>query len=112
MESNVILSATVEASGAVAAHRAVTFTRTQATTLGEKVHGVSRTNASDGQSLTVDVIGYVIVQSGGAVSLGDELVTDTQGRAVVNPTVGGEYVFAEAVEAASGADKLIKALLR
>jgi len=112
MESNVILSDTVEASGAIAARRAVTFAGAQATTLGEKVFGISDTNANDGEPLALSVMGFVMVQSGGPISPGDDLVADTQGRAVVNPAVGGEYVFAEAVGAASGADQLIKALLR
>lgn len=68
MESNVILSDTVEASGAIAARRAVTFAGAQATTLGEKVFGISDTNANDGEPLALSVMGFVMVQSGGPIS--------------------------------------------
>jgi len=136
MQSNPIQTETVQASGAITAHRAITFAGAQATVQGEKVQGVSRTAAEDGKNVAIDTMGTTIIETGAAISNGDSLIVDGQGRAI--PTTGNlavgagatavtstaangsiltgadlpEFVFADAKGAAAGAGELIKIKLR
>ena len=136
MQSNTIQTETVLASGAITAHRAVTFAGAQATVQGEKVQGVSRTDAEDGKNVAVDTMGTTIIETGAAISNGDSLIVDAQGRAIpvtgaLAVAAGGtavtstaangsiltgadlpEFVFADAKASAAGAGELIKIKLR
>lgn len=124
------------ASGAVAAYRAVTFAGAQATTQGEKVAGVARYAAEDTKDFAATVKGTAVIESGAAISVGDSLIVDAQGRAI--PTTGAlgvdagatqvtssaangailtgadlpEYVFADAMQEAADAGEFIEVLLR
>ncbi|MBF0583075.1 MAG: DUF2190 family protein [Magnetococcales bacterium] len=126
---------TLIASGAVGECCLVRFDGAQASTAGEKVAGVARFNAGNLEAITVDVSGIVLVKTGAAIAQGDSLVSDANGQAVpalalavdagvtaVGSTaangpilVGGdlpEFVFGDAMEAASGAGQLVQVLLR
>lgn len=131
-----ILTLTVMASGAVAAHRLVGFDGGQATVQGQKVMGSTLSQASDGEAMAVVTHGSAIVETGAAVLMGASLIVDNQGRAI--PTSGAlslaagavdvtssaangailagaelpEYLFADAMQAASGAGEFIEVLLR
>ncbi|MGB0695374.1 MAG: capsid cement protein [Rhodospirillaceae bacterium] len=130
-----IHTATIQTTGAVAIYRAVGFDGAQASVAGQKVRGVATTIAAIGEHLAVDVVGSTIVQTGAAVAVGDSLVVDNQGRAVPAGVLGiaagatpvtstaadgailtgadlPEFVFADALEAASAADQLIEVQLR
>ena len=134
-QSASVLGLTFRASGAVAARRCVTFAGAQATVAGSKIAGVARTLAADGEAFAVAVVGTVVVETGAEVAVGDGLVTDSQGRAVpaspLTVAAGGtavtssaangailaggdppQFVFADAIEAASGPGKMIEVLLR
>lgn len=134
-QSAPVLDLTFRASGAVAARRCVTFAGAQATVAGSKVAGVARTLASDGEVFAVAVVGTAVIETGAAVAVGDGLVVDSQGRAVpaspLTVATGGtavtssaangailaggdppQFVFADAMEAAIGAGKVIEVLLR
>ncbi len=134
-QSAPVLDLTFRASGAVAARRCVTFAGAQATAAGSKIAGVARTIAANGEAFAVAVVGTVVVEAGAEIAVGDGLVTDAQGRAVpaspltvaagatamtssaANGAVlaGGDppqFVFADAMEAATGAGKMIEVLLR
>lgn len=140
-----LLTLSLVAAGAVAAFRAVGHDGAQATVQGQKVAGVARTEAADGETLAVDAKGTAVVESGAAIAVGDSLIVDNQGRAipasalaVANPTVDAgavavtssaangaivtqgaisgadlpDYVFADALQVASGAGKFIEVLMR
>lgn len=132
-----ILSLTLTAPGAVTAHRAVKFSGAQATVQGEKVAGVARfAAAAANDKITVDVKGTTIVESGAAFAVGDSLIVDAQGRAIVQTSAlrvkagavavtstaangaileggdGPDYVFADALEAATAAGELVEVVLR
>jgi uncharacterized Zn-binding protein involved in type VI secretion len=134
--SHVFHAISVTASGSVTQRRLVTFAGAQATTKGEKVLGVSEFDTANLTQATVNIGGIVLVTTGAAVSKGDSLITDTQGRAIPatgNLGVGAgatpvtstaangalligadlpEFVFGDAMESASGAGSTIQVLLR
>ncbi|WP_130471743.1 DUF2190 family protein [Candidatus Magnetaquicoccus inordinatus] len=131
-----ILTLTVIASGAVTEHRAIAFNGSQATQAGQKVMGSSVSRAATGEPLAVVTCGTAIIEAGAAITVGQSLICDSQGRAV--PTTGSltvgsgavavsssaangaillggdlpEFVFADALQAASAAGELIEVLLR
>lgn len=125
------------APGAVTAFRAVDFAGAQATAQGQKVMGVAQRGAAQGQGYEATVIGTAIVEAGGAFTAGHPLIVDASGRAIANSgalnvaagatavTSGAangasvlagsdlpEYVFADAVQAATQAGDLVEVLLR
>lgn len=137
MPANIpVLSLTKKANGAITEKRFVGFDGAQITTQGAKVMGVSRYSQDDGKDLPLDVCGTTIVETGGAVSEGDGVISDASGRAIVgageiaiesggttvnstaadgNILTGGElpeYVAGEALGSASGAGEFIEILLR
>ncbi|MFW5920368.1 MAG: capsid cement protein [Polyangiales bacterium] len=111
MQKLIILAHSVGADGDVTRHRFVRSTGAQVDTEGAKALGVSQYDADDGDVLAVDVIGTTIVETGGAISLEDDLVSDDQGRAIVDPEVGGEVTLAEPLQEADGAGEFIEVLL-
>ena len=108
-----VLSLTVTAAGPIAANRCVGFDDAQASVQGQKVKGVSQYAAdAAGKAIAATAIGLVAVETGAAVAAGDALVSGADARAIAAPGVEGEYVFADALEAASAAGETIMALLR
>lgn len=128
---------TFTASGAVAARRAVGFNGAQASVAAQKIMGVSPRAVASSELGDVVASGTTIVEAGGAFAKGASLVVDAQGRAVastgalsikagetdVQSTAADgaavltgadlpEFVFADALEAASGAGALVEVLLR
>ena len=135
-QSIAMLTLTLTASGSVAERRCVTLAGAQATATGAKVRGVSNYAVVDGQAFAATMTGTAVVETGAAVAVGDSLICDAQGRAIpasgalvlsagavamtstaANGTVleGAdlpEFVFADALEAASAAGKFIEVLMR
>ncbi|NQV83913.1 MAG: DUF2190 family protein [Rhodospirillales bacterium] len=131
-----ILALTLLASGAIVKHRGITIAGAQATNQGEKVLGVSQTDAADTEAVAVETIGTTVVETGAAIAVGDSLIVDVQGRAIPvtgNLGVGAgatamtssaangdvltggdlpEYVFADALVAAAAAGEFIEVALR
>ncbi|MBF0182787.1 MAG: DUF2190 family protein [Magnetococcales bacterium] len=131
-----ILTLTVMASGAVTENRAVAFNGSQVALSGQKVMGTSLSRAASGEALAVVTHGTAIIESGAAIAVGQSLMSDSQGRAVpvsgALALAGGavavtssaangsvlqgadlpEYIFADALQAASAAGELIEVLLR
>ena len=89
---HVIYGETVTASGAVSAARFATHTGAQATVQGEKTFGVFKTDAANGENVTVEAIGMTYVDAGGAIAVGDDVIADANGKAIVNPEAGGEHI--------------------
>lgn len=130
------LSLTVKASGAIAQYRAVGFNGAQATVQGQKVQGVSRAAAADGENTALDCAGTFVIETGAAFNKGDSLIVDNQGRAIVvtgaltvkagavavtSTAANGailqgadlpEFVFADALEASSGAGQFVEVMAR
>jgi hypothetical protein len=106
-----VLTLTVSASGAVTAHRFVGYDGAQVAASGGKALGVATFDATDGKDLSVDALGTTVVETGGAIAVGDDLVSDASGQAIVNPALGGEVVAAHALDSAAGAGEFIEVLL-
>lgn len=131
-----ILALTLRASGNVLPYRCVGFGDGQIAAQGAKVKGVSDYGAVVGELYAATVVGTAIVETGAAIAVGDALIADVQGRAIPStgplavkagatavtsvaangPILQGgdpsEFVFADALEAASGPGKFIEILLR
>ncbi len=110
--SNPGLTLTRIAAGEVHANRAVTFGGTTPNASGAKVLGVSVFDAVPGEPFGVIVSGTAIIEAGGAVAVGDDIIADAQGRAIPASGAAGERPFADALTAASGAGKLIEVILK
>ena len=81
---NSILSLTTVSGGVIGANRFVGFDDNQASAQGQKVKGVSQYAASAaGQNIAVTAKGTEIVESGAAFNVGDPIISDNQGRAIV-----------------------------
>ncbi|EKE78436.1 capsid cement protein [Oceanibaculum indicum] len=129
-------SLTLTADGAVAVHRGVGYDGAQATVQGQKIIGVSRYAAATGEAFAADTAGTTVIETGDEIAVGDSLIVDSSGRAIpvsgeiaigagatqvtssaANGAIltGGdlpEFVFADALQAASGAGEFIEVKLR
>lgn len=103
-----LLTLSILAAGAVAAHRFVTPVRDQAVA-DENTLGVSTTDAANGESLAVDVLGTTIVEAGAAIAEGATLKADANGKAITWAVSGAKV--AVALEAATGDGDFIEVLL-
>lgn len=104
-----ILTLTGTAPSAVTANRLVGFNDAQATVAGQACKGVAYSAADTGEDYPIHALGVTTVAAGAAVVVGAALQSDAQGRAITQST--GALV-GRALEAASGADKLIQILLK
>lgn len=110
--SNPGLILTRIAAGEVHSNRAVTYGGTTPNTSGIKVLGVSAFDVKAGEPFGVIVTGTAPIEAGAAVAVGDDIITDAQGRAIPATGAAGERPFADALTAAPGAGKLIEVLLK
>ena len=77
------LSLNAIAAAAILANRCVGFDDAQASVAGQPVKGVAEYAATGaGDVIAVTSMGTAFVESGGAVAVGDPIVSDSQGRAV------------------------------
>jgi hypothetical protein len=65
-----------------------------------------------GQAATVAIRGISNVMAGAAITPGQEISADANGRAIPKPGTGTPLVLGIAITAASGADELVSVLLR
>ncbi len=131
-----LMSLSLRAVGDVPACRCVAFSGAPITAQGAKVAGVADYGAASGAWFAATCVGTAIVEAGAAIATGDALIADAQGRAIpstgpltikagavaVTSTAANgvllqgaalpEFVFADALEAASGAGAFVEVLLR
>lgn len=131
-----VLTLTVVASGTISAGRGVDFAGAQLATQGQKPMGLAMTAATTGQAVAVVTHGTAVAETGAAISVGDALIADSQGRVIpatsllslaagATPVtssaangailVGGdtpEFVIGDAMQPAAGAGEFIEILLR
>ncbi|MDR3631495.1 MAG: DUF2190 family protein [Desulfocapsaceae bacterium] len=84
-QSRPIFSIAIAAIGAITEYSFVTPARSQAGA-GVNTLGVARFAANNGDTVTVDVMGTAIVQTGGAITDGGLVETDASGRAIAHNT--------------------------
>jgi len=73
-----------------------------------KALGVSEADTKQGQQMPVIVYGIALIESGGAVNVGDAVTSDANGKAV---PAGTNPVNGYALDAASGAGEIIRVKL-
>lgn len=123
--------------GAIARGRGVTFADAQAAAAGAKIKGIANhATTAAGQEVAITVSGTAIVEAGAAITVGASLTMDAQGRAVAavplavasgatqvtsaaangaGALTGGDapqFVFGDALQAATAAGQFIEVLLR
>lgn len=94
-----VLASSVNAAGALAAHRMVTPAGAYPAA-GTAHFGVTRTSALTGDRVTVDVIGTAIVEAGAAVAAFAAVEVDAAGRVVehdAGTVVGRALISAAAI---------------
>lgn len=106
-----ILVLTVTAVGAVSAHRFVGYDGAQISVASARTFGAADSKAADGDDYAVDVLGTTVVETAGAIAVGDDVVADATGAAIVNPALGGEHIAGQALDSAAGAGEFIEVLL-
>ena len=100
-----VLTETIIAAAAIVQKRFVNFEGKQATA-GQPAVGVSVYDADQGDSLAVDALGIVLVESGGALAAGDVVASDAQGCAVKQ--AASAITLGRALDAAVGANEVIR----
>ena len=123
--------------GVIARGRGVTFADAQCAAAGAKIKGIANhATTAAGQDVAITCSGTAIVEAGAAVTLGASVVMDAQGRAVPAAALavasgatamtsaaangaaaltGGDppqFVFGDALQAATAAGQFIEVLLR
>ncbi|MGA1856929.1 capsid cement protein [Azospirillum sp. 11R-A] len=132
-----LMSLSWRATASVAACRCVGFDGAQIGVKGAKVAGVSDYSAAEGEMFAATCVGTAMVEAGAAFNPGDSLIADAQGRAIpatgplavkagataVTSTAANgaavlqgadlpEFVFADALEAATGPGQRVEVLFR
>lgn len=104
----VVLVTTLKTTGKIVANRFVSHAGKQAVA-GEKVLGVSPYDADVNETLAVDIIGITIVETGGALVIGDDVAADAQGCAV--KATGSAKIIGTARSTAETAGEQVAILL-
>lgn len=99
------------AAAVTAANRLVDYSGAVATVQAQKVLGPAKRPAAINQPFEVPVIGTAIVEAGAAFAVGASLISDNVGRAIVT-AAGTDYIFGDALQAATQAGDLVEVLLR
>ena len=103
-----LLSLTLTAGGTLSANRFIDYDGTTPAA-GAAAFGVTRSSASSGDSITVDVAGVVAVETGGVFAAGVEVQCDSSGR-VVEASSG--VTLGIALQASTGSGQFVMVLLR
>lgn len=101
----------VVASGAIVPGRCVKVDGAQATAIGQKVLGIARYGAADGQAVTIDVLASALAEAGAALNLDDDLTTDAVGRVIPVTDTATQRTLGRALSAASAAGQKVEVLL-
>lgn len=103
----VVLISTTKATAPIIANRFVGFDGKQAKA-AQPVFGVAPRDADNGDTMGVEVMGIVNVESGGAITAGAKVASDAQGCAVA----GENNAVGYAVSACAEAGELVAVLLK
>ncbi|MGL5924631.1 capsid cement protein [Chroococcidiopsis sp.] len=98
---------TVTLAGTATMGRAIGYDSLQTSTAGaQNVWGVATTSGIIGDRIGVVTEGSVPAEAGAAITIGQQLATDAQGRFV--PATTGQAIFGKALGAVSGAGKFFE----
>lgn len=102
----ILMATTVQATAALPRLRFVTFAG-GVPAAGARTLGVAAVNADNGEQTPVNTHGELLVESGGAITVGAEVETDNVGRAIAKTT---GVACGVARDAAAGAGEFIRIL--
>lgn len=100
-QSRSLLTESVTAASAITSHRFVNFSKAQAAA-GDNVLGVAVSDGEADQYVPVAVRGTAVVEAGAAVSYGQLLEPDADGRAIPTSGAGNPQVARALGDAATG----------
>lgn len=103
----VVLVTTVTAAAPIIENRFIGFDGAQAKA-NAPVFGVTPREADKGDKVGVECVGIVLVETGGAITVGAKVASDAQGCAVAGENNAAGY----AISAATEAGQLIAVLLK
>ena len=111
-----VFANTVKAAEALKANRFVDLSGEYPDAAGDYAYGVTVSDAKNGESVSVDVLGTSIVQAESAVAVGAQLMVAAPGAANVDggkvkTATANEVVVGRAITAATAADQLIEIAL-
>jgi hypothetical protein len=104
-----ILITSIKAVSEVDKHRFITAGGTQGTDEFYPL-GVSNAATSIGEEIPVICYGIVLVETGAALAYSQDVMSDTEGKAI--PSTNGNLTRGVALEPSSGANELIRILLK
>jgi hypothetical protein len=106
-----IMAPSVKTAGAVLAKRFVGFTGAQIAAVGGKAYGSALMAATAaGQQIPVLALGLGEVESGAAVAIGDDIISDASGRAITSTSTAGQFVLGIATTATTAAGQTLEYL--
>ncbi|NRA88998.1 MAG: DUF2190 family protein [Rhizobiales bacterium] len=106
---NILFAVSKTSTVAVTARRFIGFDGEQATVLGQKILGVSQTDAQIGDLYAVSALGVVLVEAAVNITAGDEIASNANAKAVIVATT--EFVVGHALETTL-AGALVPVLIR
>ena len=98
---------TVTAAAAITKQRCVGYDSLPTTQPAARPWGIANFDGIVGDRVCIVTEGSAVVEAGAAITIGQPLATDAQGRLI--PATTGQYVFARALGAVSGAGKFFEA---
>ena len=107
LTKKVVLVTTVTATAPIIENRFIGFDGAQAKA-NAPVFGVTPHEADKGDSVSVECIGIVLVEAGGAITVGAKVASDAQGCAVA----GENNAIGYAVSGSTEAGELVTVLLK
>lgn len=107
LTKKVVLVTTVTATAPIIENRFIGFDGAQAKA-NAPVFGVTPREADKGDSVSVECIGIVLVEAGGAITVGAKVASDAQGCAVA----GENNAVGYAVSGSTEAGELVAVLLK
>ena len=105
------LAPSVKAAGPILQKRFVSFVGAQVAAVGGKAYGAALMNApAAGQFIPVLALGIGEVESGAAVAVGDDIISDATGRAITSTNTAGQFVLGIATTATTAAGQTLEYL--
>lgn len=106
-----IMAPSVKTAGAILQKRFVSFAGAQVSAVGAKAYGSSLMSATAAnQYIPVLTLGIGEVESGGAVAIGDDIISDATGRAITSTNTAGQWILGTATSATTAAGQTVEYL--
>lgn len=99
-------SRTVTLAGSATTCRCIGYDSLQVSTAGAKPWGIAKYGGVVGDRIAIVTEGSAVVEAGAAITMGNPLATDAQGRLV--PATAGQYIFAKALGAVPSAGQFVE----